>query len=199
MPLVPQRRGLQELVKRRRQLVEMRKQEATRLKQTHDAVSRADIRSLLSILDRRIQKIEQRIAMLIAKDAELAETARRLQTVPGVGLIVAATLLTELPELGHLDRRRIAALVGLAPVARDSGHMKGRRMIRGGRATVRTLLYIAGLHASRFCDVFRSFRRRLSEAGKPIKVVLTATAHKLLGVLNAMIANHEDYRPEHAV
>ncbi len=102
--------------------------------------------------------------------------------------------LTELPELGQLDRRRIAALVGLAPVARDSGQMKGRRMIRGGRSTLRTLLYIAALHASRFSETFGRFRRRLTDAGKPIKVVLTATAHKLLGVLNAMIANKQDFR-----
>lgn len=194
LPVAPQRRALQEIVTRRRQLAEMRKQEGTRLKQTQGSVARADIRSLIAVLDRRIRKTEKQIANLIAKDEELAETARRLQTVPGVGLIVAATLLTELPELGQLDRRRIAALVGLAPVARDSGQMKGRRMISGGRSTVRTLLYIAALHASRFSETFGTFRRRLTEAGKPIKVVLTATAHKLLGVLNAMIANKQDFR-----
>ena len=194
LPVAPQRRALQEIVTRRRQLVEMRKQEGTRLKQTRGSLARADIRSLVAVLDRRICKVEKQIANRIAKDEQLAETARRLQTVPGVGLIVAATLLTELPELGQLDRRRIAALVGLAPVARDSGQMKGRRMIRGGRSTVRTLLYIAALHASRFSETFGRFRRRLTDAGKPIKVVLTATAHKLLGVLNAMIENKQDFR-----
>ena len=114
--------------------------------------------------------------------------------MPGVGLIVAATLLADLPELGHMDRRRIAALAGLAPVARDSGQIKGRRMIRGGRPTVRTMLYIAALHASRFCPTFRTFRSRLSDTGKPTKVVLTATAHKLLGVLNAMLASSTDFQ-----
>jgi transposase len=194
MPVAPQRRVLQTLVTRRRQLVEMRKQEATRLKQTHGNVARADIRSLVAILDRRIQKFEAQIATLITTNQDLADTARRLQTVPGVGLIVAATLLADLPELGRLDRRRIAALAGLAPVARDSGQIKGRRMIRGGRSTVRSMLYIAALHASRFCATFKEFRHRLTDAGKPIKVVLTATAHKLLGVLNAMVASSTDFQ-----
>lgn len=194
MPVAPQRRALQTLVTRRRQLVEMRKQEATRLKQTHGKVARADIRSLVAILDRRIQKIEAQIVNLITTSPDLADTARRLQTVPGVGLIVAATLLADLPELGRLDRRRIAALAGLAPVARDSGQIKGRRTIRGGRSTVRSMLYIAALHASRFCATFQEFRHRLTDAGKPIKVVLTATAHKLLGVLNAMIASSTDFQ-----
>lgn len=193
-PVAPQRRALQTLVTRRRQLVEIRKQEATRLKQTHSAVARADIRSLVAILDRRIHKIEAQIVKLISDDPELAETARRLQTVPGVALVVTATLLAELPELGCLDRRRIAALAGLAPVARDSGQLRGKRMIRGGRPAVRTMLYIAALHASRLCPAFRTFRNRLSDAGKPIKVVLTATAHKLLTILNAMLASGTDYR-----
>ena len=194
MPVAPQLRALQALVTRRRQLVEIRKQEATRLKQTHGNVARTDIRSLVAILDRRIRKIEAQITILITTNRDLADPARRLQTVPGVGLIVAATLLADLPELGHMDRRRIAALAGLAPVARDSGQIKGRRMIRGGRPTVRTMLYIAALHASRFCPTFRTFRSRLSDTGKPTKVVLTATAHKLLGVLNAMLASSTDFQ-----
>lgn len=192
-PVAPPRRALQALVTRRRQLVEMRKQEVTRLKQTHGAVARADIRSLMAVLERHIQRIEARIVRLIGAAPALAETARRLQTVPGVGLIVTATLLAEMPELGQLDRRRIAALAGLAPVARDSGQLRGKRMIRGGRPAVRTMLYIAALHASRLCATFRTFRQRLIGAGKPIKVVLTATAHKLLGILNAMVASDTDF------
>lgn len=96
-----------------------------------------------------------------------------------------------MPELGHLDRRRIVSLAGLAPVARGSGQIRGKRMIRGGRPAVRTMLYIAALHASLFCAPFRT-----TDAGKPIKVVLTATAHKLLGVLNAMLARNTDFRLE---
>lgn len=193
-PLAASRRALQAQATRRRQLVELRKQEVTRLQQTADAEARADIRSLVAVLDRRIAKVEARMTALIAADAELVALYRRLQTVPGVGPVVAATLITELPELGRLDRRRIAALAGLAPIARDSGKRAGRRAIGGGRPVVRTMLYIAALHASRRCAVFRAFRNRLENAGKPVKAAITATARKLLAVLNAMLATDTDYR-----
>lgn len=192
-PVAASRRALQAQVTRRRQLVELRKQEATRLQQTADADARSDIRSL-AVLDRRIAKVEARMTALIAADPELAGTARRLETVPGVGRIVAATLMSELPELGQLDRRRIAALAGLAPIARDSGKRAGRRTIGGGRPVVRSMLYIAALHASRRCAPFKTFRYRLEAAGKPAKAAITATARKLLGVLNAMLATGTDYQ-----
>ncbi len=193
-PMAASRRALQAQATRRRQLVELRKREATRLQQTTDAEARADIRSLVAVLDRRIAKVDARIASLIAADPELAALDRRLRTVPGVGPVVAATLISELPELGRLDRRRIAALAGLAPIARDSGKRAGRRTIGGGRPVVRTMLYIAALHASRHSAVFRTFRNRLEADGKATKVAITATARKLLGVLNAMLATDTDYR-----
>jgi transposase len=194
-PVAAVRRALQAQATRRRQLVEFRKQEANRLQQTADANARADMRSLIAVLDRRIAKIDARMRAIIEADPELAEADRRLQTVPGVGPIVVATLIAELPELGRLDRRSIAALVGLAPIARDSGKRAGRRTIGGGRPVVRTMLYIAGLHASRRDAVFRAFRTRLEAAGKPVKAAITATARKLLTVLNAMLASHTDYQP----
>ena len=132
---------------------------------------------------------------IVEADPALAEIDRRLRTVPGVGPIVAATLIAELPELGRLDRRSIAALAGLAPIARDSGKRAGRRTIGGGRPIVRTMLFIAGLHASRRDATFRDFRMRLEAAGKPVKAAITATARKLLTVLNAMLAAGTDYRP----
>jgi transposase len=199
LPLAPARRALQAQATRRRQLVEMRKQEATRLQQTADAEARADIRSLVAVLDRRIAKLETRMTEIIAQDLELTEADRRLQTVPGIGPVVAATLIAELPELGQLDRRRIAALAGLAPIARDSGKRIGRRTIGGGRPVVRTMLYIAALHASRRSVVFKAFRNRLEVAGKPVKAAITATARKLLSVLNAMLAKGADYRDAAAV
>jgi transposase len=199
LPLAAPRRALQAQATRRRQLVEIRKQEATRLQQTADAEARADIRSLVAVLDRRIAKLETRMAEIIAQDPELAETDRRLQTVPGIGPVVAATLIAELPELGQLDRRRIAALAGLAPIARDSGKRIGRRTIGGGRPIVRTMLYIAALHASRRSVAFKAFRSRLETAGKPVKAAITATARKLLGVLNAMLAKGADYRDAAAI
>ena len=146
--------------------------------------------------DRRIAKLEARIATLVAADVEQAALDRRLQTVPGVGPIVSVTLIAELPELGQLDRRRIAAHAGLAPIARDSGKRAGRRRIGGGRPIVRTMLYIAALHASRRCDTFKAFRNRLESSGKPVKAAITATARKLLTVLNAMLAASADFRHE---
>jgi transposase len=197
-PPTPRARAeLQALATRRRQLVEMRKQEATRLPQTADRAARADIRSLVAVLDRHIRSFEARMAALVGAEPEFAEASRRLRTAPGVGAIVAATLLAELPELGLLDRRKLAALAGLAPEARDSGTLRGHRTIGGGRRVVRTLLYIAALHASRCDDTFRALRQRLQEAGKPTKLALVATARKLLGVLNAMLASGQDYRPAH--
>lgn len=129
-------------VTRKRQLVEMRKQEVTRLQQTADPEARADIRSVIGLLERRVSEI-------VSAAPGLAEIDRRPRTVPGVGPIVAATLLAELPELGTLDRQRIAAPAGLAPVARDSGQRAGRRIIGGGRPAVRTMLHLPALHASR--------------------------------------------------
>lgn len=197
-PLTQARRVLQAQATRRRQLVEMRKQEATRLQQTADRHARADIIALITVLDRRIAKIEKHMAALVAADPDMQATNRRLQTAPGVGPVVAATLIAELPELGQIDRRRIAALAGLAPIARDSGKRTGHRSIGGGRPVVRTILYLAALQASRRCASFHAFRLRLQSAGKPTKAALTATARKLLIVLNTMLATSTDYQPAHA-
>jgi transposase len=192
-PLSAARRALQAQATRRRQLVEIRKQEATRLHQTADRQARADITSLIAVLDRRIAKVEAQMAVLVKTDPEMQAVDRRLQTAPGVGPIVAATLLAEMPELGQLDRRRIAALAGLAPIARDSGKRVAPRSVGGGRPIVRTILYLAALQASRRSATFRDFRQRLQHAGKPTKAALTATARKLLVTLNAMLAAGTDY------
>jgi transposase len=197
-PLPAVRRGLQALATRRRQLVEMRKQEATRLQQTTDAMTRGDIRSIIATLDRHIRRIELQMARIVAADNQLAAIDRRMQTAPGVGPIVSATLIAELPELGQIDRRSIAALAGLAPIARDSGKRTAQRSIGGGRPIVRTILYLAALQASRRSDTFARFRSRLEAAGKPVKAALTATARKLLITLNAMLANQSDYAADHA-
>jgi transposase len=194
-PLPPERRARQAQATRRRQLVEMRKQEATRLQQTADPVARADIRGVIAMFDRRIAKIEARMTDLVTADPELAAIERRLRTAPGVGPIVAATLIAELPELGQIDRRSIAALAGLAPIARDSGRRSGPRSIGGGRPIVRTILYLAALQASRRSPQFIHFRERLQAAGKSVKTAIIATARKLVVVLNAMLASGTDYRP----
>ena len=192
-PLASSRRALQAKTVRRRQLVDLRKQEDTRLKQTADPGVRADIKSLIVVLQRRIVKIEKEMVLLVKADQELSKVNDILQSAPGVGPIVAATLISELPELGHVDRRAIAALAGLAPIARDSGKRSAPRAIAGGRPVVRTILYLAGLHASWASSTYCEFRKRLEAAGKRPKSAIIATARKLIVTLNAMLAKGEKY------
>ena len=195
VPLAAARRALQAQATRRRQLVEMRKQELARQKRTADPEARADIRSLVAELKARVVRIEARMAATVASDPELAGIDRRLRTVPGVGPVVAATLIAELSEIGRIDRRRLAALAGLAPVARGSNQRSGHRDIAGGRPVVVAMLCLAALHASRHAPAFGAFRERLETAGMPVKFALVATGRKLLTTLNAMLGNGTDYRP----
>lgn len=195
VPVSPARRDLQALATRRRQLVGMRKQELTRAQQTQDTLAQGSIARVIALFDSEIRQLDERIAAAVAAEPELAEPARRLRTVPGVGPVVAAGLLAELPELGSVDRRTIAALVGLAPIADDTGHRSGRRTIGGGRAVPRSLLYIAALHASRRDPGFRAFRARMQAGGLTVKQALVATARKLLTVLNAMLRTGTDFVP----
>jgi len=192
-PTPQARRALQAQAARRLQLVEMRKQEATRLKQTANAEACADIRSHIQLLDRRIARVEARIAGLVAGDEAFADAERRLRTAPGIGPVVAAILIAELPELGHLDRRAIAALAGLAPVARDSGKRTRSRAIAGGRPAIRRMLYLAALQASLHHPRFKTFRARLQNNGKAPKQAIIAVARKLLTILNAMIRTQTDF------
>lgn len=190
------RRGIRALAVRRRQLVEVRKQELTRLQQTSDAWACADIKDHIALLTARLRAAEVELQARRDAHPELVEMERRMRTVPGVGPVVAATLIAELPELGQLTRRRIAALAGLAPIARDSGQRNGRRRIRGGRSPVRAMLYIAALQASRRDPRFAAFRARLQDRGAATKQALTATARKLLTILNAMLKEGNDYKPK---
>jgi transposase len=193
VPLPPARRDLQALATRRRQVVGMRKQELTRSQQTQDPRARASIARVIAVFASEIKDLDDRIAVAVVADPALSEPARRLRTAPGVGPVIAVGLLAELPELGRRNRRAIAALVGLAPIADDSGHRRGRRAIGGGRAIPRSLLYIAALHASRHDPGFRAFRARMQANGLTVKQALVATAHKLLTVLNAMLRSGTDF------
>ncbi len=179
------RKQLQALASRRRQLVEARKEEATRLAQTADPLVRADIRAMITILARHIRDFEARIAALVASDPDLAQVARRMQGVPGIGPIVAATLIAELPELGRLSRQEIAKLVGVAPLNKDSGQLQGKRRIYGGRTDVRIALYMSTLTAVRWEPALREHYQQLRARGKVAKVALVACMRKLLGILNA--------------
>jgi transposase len=182
----PDDRALAALAARRRQLTAMLAAEKNRLQAAAAAALRADVRAHVRWLEGRIARLDAQIGAAIAADPARAAAAARLQTVPGVGPVVAHTLATELPELGRLGRRQVAALAGLAPFPRDSGTLRGRRAIWGGRAVVRTALYLAAMSGVRCNPTLRTFYRRLVAAGKPKKAALTATAHKLLTILNTM-------------
>jgi transposase len=181
---------LRELVTRRRQLIELRTAEQNRLETTATRIVRKNVRHLVEQLDKQIRQLEEAIGELVESQPELCAKASLMKTVPGVGPVTVTSLLVDLPELGRLNRQQIAALVGVAPFNRDSGKFHGRRAIWGGRAAVRSVLYMAALTARRFNPFIRQFALRLEAAGKPFKVVLTACMRKLLVILNAMIKNN---------
>lgn len=175
---------LQALVLRRSQLIGMLAAERQRLSTSH-AAARKSIEKLIKAIRQQLEEIEAQLATHIERYH--ADLACLLQSIGGVGPLTAAMLIAELPELGTLDRRQIAALVGVAPFAHDSGKMRGKRMISGGRAQVRRSLYMAALVATRFNAAIARFYQRLLAAGKPKKLALVACMRKLLTILNAMV------------
>ena len=182
-----QRALLDELLGRRRQLVAMLVMEKNRLGQARDARVRGDIKSLIDILEKRIRGCDSELQQLIQASPVWKAQEDLLRSFKGIGPVSARTLLIELPELGTLNRKKIAALVGLAPIAHDSGNYRGRRMIGGGRHQVRSALYMAAVSAIKRNAAIRLFYERLRAAGKPGKVALTACMHKMLTILNAMV------------
>ncbi len=185
---------LQQWVARRRQLVEMLTAEQNRQQQAGPEV-RPTIARLMKHVRRELQDVEQRLEDLIRRSPVWRAEQQLLVSAPGVGSVTAVTVLADLPELGHLNSKRIAALVGLAPFNRDSGTMQGKRTVWGGRAQVRATLYMAALVATRRNPVIRAFYLRLVRAGKPKKVALTACMRKLLTMLNAMIRDRTPWMP----
>lgn len=185
--------ALEALVARRRQVVEMITAERNRLAQSHKSL-RAGIKSHINFLQRELQDINRDTDEMLRNSPLWREHEDLLRSVPGVGRVMATTLLAELPELGKLNRKQIAALVGVAPLNRDSGTFRGKRSVWGGRASVRGVLYMATLVASRHNPVIRSFYDRLCAAGKAKKVALTACMRKLLTVLNAMMKTRSAWR-----
>lgn len=177
---------LQALVVRRRQLIDMRTAEMNRLETSRVQRIRRDIAKTIAWLDKRIGKVDEDIDTKIRNTPMWRDREDLLASATGVGSTTARTLLTQLPELGRLNRREIAALVGLAPFNNDSGKRRGVRSIRGGRPEVRSVLYMATVSAVRFNPQIRAMYARLVDAGKLKKVALIACARKLLTVLNAM-------------
>ena len=184
-----QQQAMQELVSRQRQLVEIRAAESNRLRRTRTKVVRYNLEIHLTWLDKQIQELDRQIRQLITESPLWRQKDQLLQSVPGVGPKLSSVLVAHLPELGRLNRRQIASLVGLAPFNHDSGPWRGQRFIGGGRAKVRCTLYMSSLVAAYHNPVIRALRRRLESSGKPFKVVLTACMRKLLTILNAMVKN----------
>jgi len=177
---------LQALVVCRRQLSAARVQQAGRLAATASKAARRAVERVIATLDKQVESLDRQIRALIDADDDFRHLDGLLQSVPGVGPTLAATLAAELPELGTADGGQVSALVGVAPFNRDSGKHTGRRSIRGGRTAVRCVLYMATIAAIRFNPLVRAFAQRLRSAGKASKVVIVACMRKLLTLLNAM-------------
>jgi transposase len=186
----PELAELQQLVDRRRQLLDLRTAETNRLEQITSKMARKSIQQVLKTLDKQLEHIEGEIARLVASNDDWRRKAELLISVPGVGDTTAAALLADLPELGQLNRCQIAALVGLAPFNHDSGKLKGQRAIWGGRAAIRSSLYMAALSAMRCNPALNAFSRRLAQKGKKFKVRITACMRKLLVILNTLVKNN---------
>lgn len=178
---------LEALVTCRRQLTHTRADQSNRRQATGSKPAAKALDAVIKTLDRQVELLDGQIRDLISTDDDLDSLNKLLQTVPGVGPVLSSTLLAEMTELGFTDRRKISALAGLAPFNHDSGKMRGVRAIRGGRTSVRNVLYMAAVNAMRFNPVIRTFADRLIKAGKRSKVVITACMRKLLGILNAMV------------
>jgi transposase len=182
------------LVTRRRQLIEMLVAEQNRLNTVRLSL-RENLEEHITWLHKALKGLDQEIQEFIHQSPAWNDKQDLLQSVPGVGPVTASTLLAELPELGKLDRKKIAALVGVAPFNDDSGHRRGKRRVKGGRSSVRNVLYMAALSSSRFNPILRPFYQRMLQCGKEKKVALTACMRKLLTFLNAMLRDQKRWNP----
>jgi transposase len=187
--------ALDALLTRRRQLIAMLIAERNRLLIARPAVRR-DLQQHIRFLERRLREADDDLHSAVKASPVWRVKDDLLQSVPGVGRVVSLTLLAELPELGRVSHKEIAALVGVAPLNRDSGTLRGKRLVYGGRAPVRAALYMAALVASKCNPVIRAFYQRLRAAGKPAKVALTACMRKLLTILNAIARSGTPWQPE---
>lgn len=184
--------ALEALLSRRRQVVAMLTAEKNRL-QTARPMVRGDIREHIAWLEKSLAKLDADLEDMLRQSPLWREKEQLLRSVPGVGPVLSLTLLAELPELGKLNRRQIAALVGVAPLNRDSGSLRGRRSVWGGRSHVRAALYMGTLVATRCNSVIAAFYRRLCAAGKAKKAALTACMRKLLTIMNAMLRHNQPW------
>lgn len=192
-PPDPECEALAAKTKRREQLVVMRQAEGLRLAEAQDPAIQREIRAMIRLLSARIEKLEAAIDALLSSSENLGPKAKRLRSMPGIGPVGCAVLLAELPELGTFCRRRIASMAGVAPLARDSGTMRGKRSIWGGRRQVRRILYIAALNAARCAAAFKEKYQRMRAQGKAAKTAYIAIARQILVILNAMMRDEKDF------
>jgi transposase len=185
---------LNDLVTRRRQVTQMLAAEKTRREGLTHKIPLASVNKVIRLLEQQREDLDREIARLIESDDDWKNRRDLLSSVPGVGNTTASQLVANLPELGKLNRQQIAALVGVAPMNRDSGTMRGHRSIFGGRAAVRTGLYMATISAMRCNPIIQPFGERLIAAGKAFKVAMIACMRKLLTILNVMVKNNEHWR-----
>ena len=189
-------RALEAHILRRRQLVEARADEKNRTTLFSDKRLKESVKQVIAHYDRKIAKIEKQIDKLLEADVEWKAKRDILASVPGVGNATAVTLLAELPELGVLNRQQIASLAGVAPYPKDSGKLRGKRSIHGGRRPLRTSMYMAALSARRCNPTIKAFATRLHKGGKPHKVIQVACIRKLLTILNLMVKNGTPWQPK---
>lgn len=190
--------ALDEMLTRRRQLVSMRVQETLRLGQARSKAQQKSLKEHLVWLEKRIARLDDDLQERLRTCEAWRAKDDLLRHIPGIGAVASTTFLAKCPELGSLDRREIAALIGLAPLARDSGKFRGKRFIWGGRAEVRSVLYMATLCAMRCNPLIKAFADRLKTAGKPAKVVIVACMRKLLTIMNSMIKYASPWNPKSA-
>lgn len=187
-------RQLRELISRRRQLVEMQTAEKNRRSRARSKAL-ADIEAHLDYRNQRLEKLNQEIEELTQSNQQWMEQVNLLKTTPGIGQVISTTLVSDLPELGQLTAKQISRLVGVAPLNHDSGQHKGKRMIQGGRAHVRAVLYMGAVVAMRHNSVIKTFYERLVQRGKSKKLALTACVRKMLVILNAMVRDKQPWSP----
>lgn len=188
------RRKLQRLVQRRSQILSHLQAEENRLSREEDLEMQAMIRSAIAFYKQQRKEVDKVIAKAIEQSKELAQQSELLRSCPGVGPVTSATLLAELPELGQLNRGQVAKMVGVAPIANDSGMRSGKRQTQAGRRKVRKVLYMAALVATKKNQRFKKFYQAMLQRGKPKKVAIIAVARKMLIALNSMTKNKEIWR-----
>jgi transposase len=194
-PVTENTEKLQALTTRRRQVCQMLVQEQNRLARTWDQEIRQLIEQAIDLYQRQLQELSAHIERLLQSDAQFQHTAQIVRSTPGIGPVATATLIAELPELGQLNRRQVARLVGVAPINRDSGQLRGKRTTGGGRSSLRRCLFMPTLVAIKHNPKIKAFYKRLLQHGKPKMVALIAAMRKLLVILNLMVKNNQTWLP----